>query len=80
MVLAGLSLFAMPVMGPDGTMMTVMQAMMMAMTPQPVVTPAPRSVVIIRPPVTPAPMTPTPGKHSLLMTAVLYLDTRILHL
>ena len=65
--MVGLSLLAMPVMGPDGTMMTMMQAMMMPMTAQPVATPAPPSVIIIRPPVTPVP--PTPGKLLLLMMA-----------
>ena len=57
----------MPVMGPDGTMMTMMQAMMMEMTAQPVATPAPPSVIIIRPPVTQ--VTPTPGKLLLLLMA-----------
>ena len=61
--MVGISLFAMPVMGPDGTMMTMMQAMIMEMTAQPVATQAPPSVIIIRPPVTPVP--PTPGKEIL---------------
>ena len=58
--MAGLVLFGLPVSRTDGTMMAMMQAMMMTMTGQPVTIPAP-PVIIIQPSVTPAPVAPTPG-------------------
>lgn len=74
--MAWLSYTTVPVVGPDGTMMSLMQAMIMTMadaiTEQPAVTAAtnvavmPPSTTLIPPTTTIMPVTSTPGKFVLM--------------